>query len=66
MGRVLQRQGVSVKPGLWTGLDWTMDWTMDWTGLDWTDQNSSLAGQTFAARGRDGGARKRKKNVWSL
>ena len=25
--------GVSAKPGLCTGLDWTMDWT----GLDWTD-----------------------------
>jgi len=26
---------VSVKPGLWTGLDWTMDWTGLWTGLDY-------------------------------
>ena len=25
--------GVSAKPGLWTGLDWTGLWT----GLDWTD-----------------------------
>ena len=25
---------VSVKPGLWTGLDSGLDWTMDWTGLD--------------------------------
>jgi len=28
--------GVSVKPGLWTGLDCGLDWTVDWTGLDWT------------------------------
>jgi len=32
---------VSVKAGLWTGLDWTGLWTgldsgLDWTGLDWT------------------------------
>ena len=26
---------VSVKPGLWTGLDYGLDWTLDWTGL-WT------------------------------
>jgi len=25
--------GVSVKPGLWTGLDYGLDWTVDWTGL---------------------------------
>ena len=24
---------VSVKPGLWTGLDYGQDWTVDWTGL---------------------------------
>ena len=23
--------GVTTKPGLWTGLDWTMDWTQLWT-----------------------------------
>ena len=38
--------GVSVKPGLWTGLDYGLDWTGLWTGLDcgldWTDQNSRI------------------------
>jgi len=24
---------VSVKPELWTGLDYGLDWTVDWTGL---------------------------------
>jgi len=27
------RARVSVKPGLWTGLDYGLDWTVDWTGL---------------------------------
>ena len=42
---------VSAKPGLWTGLDWTvdwtgLDWTVDWTGLDcgldWTENSTHV------------------------
>jgi len=32
-----ERKG-SVKPGLWT----VLDYGLDWTGLDWTDQNSCI------------------------
>jgi len=40
-------QWVSVKPGLWTGLDWTMDWTGLWTGLDWPKQLYTCRQQTY-------------------
>jgi len=48
LGPVLQSMpfGVSVKSGLWTGLDYGLDWTMDWTGLDWTDQTAVYRQQT--------------------
>jgi len=45
-------QRVSVKPGLWTGLDYGLDWTMDSTGLDygldWTDQTAVYSPESRA------------------
>ena len=30
---IVRDDGVSVKPGLWTGLDYGLDYGLDWTGL---------------------------------